>query len=199
MILTQNDLLAINYFYSNNYDVPFTVTFGGNKDETYENLIVTGIYQENGKDKEVELAKLTLEQLQKANVDYSNLQLQKSFILNSQIPDLESRVREKITGGKSHALVSHWNNQKIIAEKIIANTATISEIQAFQDEIDLRGLGETLQAFSERVLENSAIYTSKMCKITGASKKCFLAVEAAINAKDVQDAFDLLCKTYNNI
>jgi hypothetical protein len=101
-----------------------------------------------------------------------------------QVKNLELEARKELIGDSSEILVSHWNNQKIIAEKILLASHTPSEYVAFQDEIDLRGLGETMEEFCNKVLNNSAVYERKNCRITGALKKATLAIETSLTKEE---------------
>jgi hypothetical protein len=104
----------------------------------------------------------------------------------------ESEARNKISGNASLVLIAHWNNQKIIAEKILNKTVTAEEQEAFEEEIKLRGKNETLEEFSKNVLDKSNIYTFKMCYITGAVKQCYIAIEKATTIEDMKNALSKL-------
>jgi hypothetical protein len=110
--------------------------------------------------------------------------------LKRMAKNIELEARKKAIGDASEVLVSHWNNQKIIAEKILTATATTEEILAFQTEIDLRGLDETLEVFSLRVLEKSNSYTLINCTITGGLKRVNFAVETATTKAEAFAMFE---------
>lgn len=123
---------------------------------------------------------------------------------------LEEEIRNKISGNASSVLTAHWNNQKIIAEKVLKlkpgqgsgssdndkfeNKLTKEEEEAFNTEIALRGLKETLHEFAQRVVNNSNIYTLSNCKVTGSMKQFYTKIEVAKTNQEVITLFEILQK-----
>jgi hypothetical protein len=118
------------------------------------------------------MPKPTLEEvLAKAN----EIELEFSKLEYAKISkSLEAEARNKIAGNQNSNLVSHWSNQRFIAEKILHNTASEIERDCFLAELELRnsieGYSETLEDFCNKILAKSNEYTLKMCRISGALK-----------------------------
>jgi hypothetical protein len=150
----------------------FQVIFNGND---YSNLVVVGMEKPTW---EEVLEKANEIELEGLKIDYKK---------NAKTLELEER--RGIVGDASDILVAHWNNQKIIAEKILNKTNTAEEYLAFDNEIKARGLNEEMEEFCNKVINNSNIYTEKMCKITGLLKRVNLDIEASASKEEMIEKF----------
>lgn len=76
-------------------------------------------------------------------------------------------VRKKIAGTSDQIEIAAWSNKLRIATAIHARTASTEEIYALQAEIELRGLGETLDLFCQKIFANASAYSMACCVLDG--------------------------------
>lgn len=93
-------------------------------------------------------------------------------------------VRAKIAGTDDPSEMAGWSNKLRIAQAILNGSAAKEEKRAFEIEVSLRGRGETLEAFSEKVLVNAARLSEAIGYIDGIkSATCKLLAQAVSEAE----------------
>jgi len=98
------------------------------------------------------------------------------------------QVRLRIAGTSDLIEVAAWSNKLRIATAIQAGTASDDEIAAFQSEITLRGMGETLDDFCKKVFANASTYSMACAVIDGLKR----STKDAINASQSKEEIDLV-------
>ena len=94
--------------------------------------------------------------------------------------------RVKIAGTPDEIEIAAWNNKLVIAKAIKAGTASAGDKAAFQAEINARGKGETIDAFTDKVLTNAAFYAQAVGLIDGMKRHA----QDAVNAADIPEAVE---------
>jgi len=94
--------------------------------------------------------------------------------------------RVKIAGTPDEIEIAAWNNKLVIAKAIKAGTASAGDKAAFQAEINARGKGETIDAFTDKVLTNAAFYAQAVGLIDGLKRH----TQDAVNAADTPEAVE---------
>ena len=108
-----------------------------------------------------------------------------------RIATFSKSKRALIAGTSDDAEIAGWNNKLRIAQAIVANTATDGEKAAFQAEINARGIkGETLAAFTQKVITNAGFFAQAVGLIDGLKRKAQDSVAAAKTPDEVAAVLD---------
>lgn len=103
-----------------------------------------------------------------------------------RIATFSKSKRALIAGTSDDAEIAGWSNKLRIAQAIVANTATDGEKAAFQAEISARGIkGETLAAFTQKVITNAGFFAQAVGLIDGLKRKGQDAVNTANTPDEV--------------
>jgi hypothetical protein len=106
----------------------------------------------------------------------------------ARISILFKSTRTTIAGTVDETEIAGWSNKLRIAQAITAGTATIADAQAFQVEVQARGLGETVHDLGAKVLNNSALYSSIAGIIDGQKRYAAGMIDAATDAAAINQA-----------
>ncbi len=114
------------------------------------------------------------------------------------ITDFIASTRLAVAGTKDGDELSGYTNKKIIAERIVARTASALDISKFLTEIEYRGEGETLPEFTTKVLRNAEFYGEVVSILDGAKKRALKAVSQATDANTAWHLVDECRETVTN-
>jgi hypothetical protein len=106
-----------------------------------------------------------------------------------RIANYTKMMRMKIARISDETAMSSWPVKLLIAQAIIAGTATTVQVAAFEAEIAKRGVtGETVATFAQKVIANAAAFTYAAGIIDGLDRKVRTLVAAAETVEAVEVA-----------
>jgi hypothetical protein len=108
-----------------------------------------------------------------------------------RIANYTKRMRLAIAQIYDETMMSDWPIKATIAQAISSGSATDAQKSIFQTEILYRGLGETLEEFTNRVLANASFFQHVSATIGGLDKKVRNAVAMAATPAAVEKALQL--------
>jgi hypothetical protein len=98
-------------------------------------------------------------------------------------------VRDEVTGSADAAKVAGWTDKAAIAERVIAGTASETEIEVLQLEADSRGLSETPEALAAIQLQRANELRQARALIDGFESQALRKIGSAVALSDVVQTY----------
>ena len=113
---------------------------------------------------------------------------------------LANNSRVRVAGTESAIVIAGWSNKLRIAQSIIAGNPSDSDVAAFREEVALRNIsGETMQTFTQKVIDNATSFISASGKIDGAQRAAIDSINAATTVDEVSAAMSIATSQLDGI
>lgn len=108
----------------------------------------------------------------------------------AQVYSWASSIRVQVAGTSDPIEISAWNNKLRIAQAVIAGDASPQDIAAAQTEASLRGEGESVNAFCQKVIANAQQYAVAVATIDGMTKQAIATLETITDPSQFPKALE---------